>query len=616
ESDVQWSGDQTFYILTDHNDFEVYTYDENTWGDLKLNDRLYIYTPDEKESYITDISMLKKFNDSYNEATGLANNYYRNTRGLEQKTRPNITGVMYINNDANHPIDEAILTNTYGAAFPNLKIFAKYITHSYVAKYVQKLDSGRIETIDLFRYSKQSGVHPGVTSKVPTKTNYDFVGWTEDPNYSTVEKSLVDQYKQQGIILTDDAITVKEFTPAKEVYTFYAVFAITAYTARFWNAHQNPEQDEPLATVVKDFGDTYENPSVLPVSNRESELGLTDRYAFIGWVADKVDCYPVSAAKANLVNLRTVVSQNTDRDFYACYVVEDVYTKATDVSYFDFVRLSGDEPGYSLTVKNNARLYGKITIPKAYQGPTDAAPIPIRAIGSGAFLNQYGITHIFFEPGSMVRDIGSSAFQYIYIRYFEPPTTLQTIGTSAFFGCSQLEYFDLPQGVRVIGQTAFNQAFSSDAIDKFYIPGSIRDLYRYAYQFHKANCTEIQFGGPNDPCDNINLNIVELKLINTNSQYQDLSSTYEDFIANNNYLVNYSIPKKYERASYNSTIATYNYKGFTNYKSLSSLTISIKLYNLYEYIEKDIYGTNIYRDYDNFKEELMLYDKYKEIYLY
>ena len=535
ESDVEYIPSQTFYVLTDHNDFEVYNHTSaEEWGDLKLNDKLYIYTPDAKEDYITDIELLKKFNDSYLAATGLATNYYRNTRGNETKTRPNITGVMYINNDENHPIDEATLSNVYGVAFPNLKIFAKYITHSYVVKYVQKLDSGRDDVIDLFRYTKQSGVHPGVTAKIPTKTNYDFVGWTEDPQYVTVEKSLVNDYKQQGIILTSADIAEKEFSAINEVYTFYAVFAITAYTARFWNNNQNIATDTPLATVTKDFGSIYEDPAVLPISYKEVDLELTQRYAFIGWVTDASDteCYPTSVAKANLVDLTTIVAQNTDRDFYACYVVESVYDHPTDSSYFNF-DWDRSTSGWKISAKNieagHGNLNGKITIPKSYNGDGTYPAGPVVAINDGGFLNN-NVTHIFFEPGSTIKNVYSSAFQATNIKYFECPesleyiaadvfrecpqfeyfdvsiSSLKTIGDRAFKLCPSLHYFDLPSSVISIGGEAFNQSFTTDTINKIYIPGSIVELKPNAYAFIKGYCPEVQFGGPNDPCDNIMLN--------------------------------------------------------------------------------------------------------------
>ena len=83
--------------------------------------------------------------------------------------------------------------------------------------------------------------------------------------------------------------------------------------------------------------------------------------------------------------------------------------------------------------------------------------------------------------------------------------------------------------------------------------------------------------------------------------YKNLSDTKEEEIANNNYLVNYSIPKHYQSNRYTSLSGTYSYKGFTDYSKSSNLTVNIYNYNIYEYI-KDDNISSLYRKYNKYKE--------------
>jgi hypothetical protein len=147
-----------------------------------------------------------------------------------------------------------------------------------------------------------------------------------------------------------------------------------------------------------------------------------------------------------------------------------------------------------------------------------------------------GITHIFFEPGSQVEVLGQQAFINHPLTYFEVPSSLREVGSEVFKGnnsnngikvfdipldnslsvigpsafqdspieecdlskCSNLrqiqssafqktthlQYFDLPEGVTVINNSAFNQAFSSSSrVSIITLPGSLRTLGRSAYTY-------------------------------------------------------------------------------------------------------------------------------------
>ena len=105
------------------------------------------------------------------------------------------------------------------------------------------------------------------------------------------------------------------------------------------------------------------------------------------------------------------------------------------------------------------------------------------------------------------------------------------------------------------------------------------------------------------------------------NDYKNLSSTYSEEIANNNYMVNYSIPMNYQRSSYNSLYGLYTYKGFSDYLKSSTLKINIYNRNIYEYIKDDSMDSlyqkyNSNRDSQNYKENIERVDKKKDDYIY
>ncbi len=104
------------------------------------------------------------------------------------------------------------------------------------------------------------------------------------------------------------------------------------------------------------------------------------------------------------------------------------------------------------------------------------------------------------------------------------------------------------------------------------------------------------------------------------SDYSNLDDTYIEEIANNNYVVNYSIPKKYQRTYYNSLSGSYTYNKFSDYLKSSNLSVNIYNRNIYEYIKDDsrdaLYQKyNSYRNNKNYKENIEKVDK-KDNYIY
>jgi len=536
EPNTPYNANETYYYLTDHSTFTRYTFvNADEWTNLTLNERIFTYVPNEDSTLITSLSVLDKFIADYEEAKAsiTQTSHYTNLTNL--LGYPNLTGSIYVSNENGTAIEEADITDKYGKIWDKLKIYAANVNEAYIAKFVQRLDNGKDNEIETIRYTKSGTVHPTMTSKIPIKQNYDFRGWTLNADYASrsLSNQEVTTLIQNGEVFDKNDLTTLTntltFDAEHDVYTFYAVFSITSFNIRYWNYNQNSAIDTPLYTDVVNYGTALSNPPILP-SVDESELPRNRRYTFVGWVLDPTDWLAPNRTKAKTVALTNIISQNTDRDFYACYVEEDVHDYPTDSSFFYFQPqyTNGIVTEYFVCAGQGMTLSGKITIPKEYKGPNDSVAKPVTQIYD--FLNNSGthitkdITHIFFEPGSVITSIQSSTFQALNkLEYFEVPASLRIVGEnafreaglkvfdipadsnlkeiygSAFWKTTSLEYFDLPEGLTELRANAMNQAFKVQDVTRIYIPGSLSWLYDSAYSYTPLRGGKIQIGSKGHP---------------------------------------------------------------------------------------------------------------------
>lgn len=518
-----------YYYLTDHSTYEPYDHADNEWYTDTLNGKVYTYDNTKDESIITDLSLLDLFyDDKNNTPAGSINQFTNNIESMDsQQSYPTISGDMYISNENGTAIAESDLTNKYAVCWPNLKIRAAKVDKAYIAKYVQRIN-GKDNELDIIRYAKDpiNDVHPTVTSKTPALANYDFMGWTLDPAYVTVDKARVPELKTQGKILENNNITALTFSAQNDIYVFYAVFAITSFAANFYNA----DGTTLIYSTRVDYGSYLSEPLILPAAD-ESQLEPTQRYRFIGWKSEAEDLFPRSEALATgIVNLSQIKSQTMDKNFYACYVLEDVHDRATDSKYFDFVSTVTTSPdtnekwdlrpqvtGYKVRPKAGYTLYGKITIPASYN---NKPIVSIDGFHGSAFndgtLPQEGVTHIYFmgscyefadnafnsmpntfmyiECPDDLQLIGDSAFEAAGIHSFTPKTGLKVIGSSSFKNTPYLKVFELPYGVTWIGSGAFNAGFNYEEVALYKIPGSVKVFNSNCLSYTGVRIKEFQIG--------------------------------------------------------------------------------------------------------------------------
>lgn len=412
-----------YYKLLDNYTFERYTPEKpEEWTALTLNGKIYEYTESlltENANLITDLSLLDKFILSYESAE----NYFQSTNEIAGKnTIPYMSGNIFINNTDQNPLSEYELKNKYkDIYFPDLNIFTNYVEPAYTAKFIQ-LDGDKEIEWDVHKYDPATTTHPTISSKEnPEKLHYDFIGWSRKKNGTVDDVMKAEDFEKLS------------YSASNTVYTFYAVFTIHSYEVKIKNYNNSltDENDYDHIMYIPSGQSLYDPPAYLPYKP-STDLDDDKVYKFVG--------YSSEADGSNIVNLSDYLAVK-NYTFYAVYKEVSVYENLIDNKYFTFTEYSyvetvhGDSAynldGYKLTPAPDVVLKGKITIPAKYNN------LPVVAIGE--FYNQE-VTHIFFEPGSEIREISSFTF---------------THGDKTSVSCTTLKYFDFVDSIRVIGQGAF-----------------------------------------------------------------------------------------------------------------------------------------------------------------
>ena len=522
-----------YYYLTDHSTYEPYTGAASAWADDTLNARVYTYDVSRNENTIQDLSLLDIFiQDMQITPAGSINQFTNNIESmLNQKSYPTIAGELYVSNASGTAIKESDLSNKYGEYWPNLKIRVANVDPAYIVKFMQKLDSGKYQEIDIKRYEKGQNVHPEMTSIHPTKQNYDFRGWTLDPSLTIVNENDVQTLINTGAIY-DPGASLESFTfddEGNDVFTFYAVFSITEFTITF----KDPQTEAVYYSYQAPYGSNLYDPDGYWTTN-ETELSETERYKFVGWSRTKDNWLARNKIQAQTINLSTIVSQNIDQTFYAVFIKEDCLTTPTDDKYFNFsfqqrnIYVDDYDHSYDVTaggytLSPKTYLAGKITLPATHVNPNDNKEYPIvRITGFQGFSSDqpnqeereqgiydsinvpaygYNITHIYwYGDTSNFRQILSDAFNqagnymvfsrtadqqrfngnrvpYVNIfKYFQLPENTRRIESAAFYFCYALQPLTLGQSkICYIGDAAFNCAFScgESSYPLLHLPGSL-----------------------------------------------------------------------------------------------------------------------------------------------
>ena len=264
--------------------------------------------------------------------------------------------------------------------------------------------------------------------------------------------------------------------------TLYAIFEWEQYTAFFYNGDEYVGQTDPV--VYNNF--FYEIKEVPDREQDEANLPLLERIAFYGWT-DKYQVNPIVNSESEAEKLIINVAEQKaveNKSFYAVFIKENVYSKATDNKYFDYTPVTIEQTnGYTISLKEGYTLKGKITIPAMYNG------LPILVMG--AFHGALEAHSIFFMEGSRLRKV-ESAFSNerisgnklsgVYL-----PDSVTHIGGYAFRNVETLEHVSehyakegviglLPANLTYIGDRAFAMEWSAGKVHIKQLPESLTML--------------------------------------------------------------------------------------------------------------------------------------------
>ena len=487
-----------YYVVTDHGTFESYHYTEDKLDEfirLRRNEKLFIL--DDAKNAVKDTIQSPEYLDLFiedHQNGNTSNTRYRADNSTAYEI-PNIQGVLFIDNDSEHPIKETDLdkeTGKYPRAFPNLTIYANYIEESYVSKFIQEDDVGKENEFALIRIDRESeDLAAPYPTEIPIKQNYDFKGWALDSQGNNI---IIDYSEDTGLVPKSNYAEICSFSESQTIITFYAIFELHKYNMNFYN-----DNDNILITTKETFKTTagIAEPSIVPASTKV-DLALTEVYKWLGW-----------AKKTNpsvVIDLATDVTPIMDIDFIAVYEKVSVYDNILDTKYLSFNTTS-----QTLSLNQNYKLSGKITLPAAIDN------VPVLAIEGfwGDYDTKHTITHIFWEEENRaLTTINASCFRDSNsLVYYEQPETCTTLYGQAFTGCRALGANDnsvltqILEPVRYIkGANIFqNLGQNQNVKPTLILPGhDYNEIANTAFG-NLGSISNLQIGSLTDPCDWFNM---------------------------------------------------------------------------------------------------------------
>ena len=445
-----------YYELTDHNTFIPYTKNsQEDWVSDTLNGIVYTYNSNMDKSTITNTELFDNFITLYN-------NHSQQFRSFSEElySVPTITGTVFIANGNGTAIDEESLTNYYRVYYPNLTIYAENVNTKNITKYVNVLESGRTEVVDIVRTSED---HPQILQKQnPSKINHDFYGWAFDPEgnhmFLTYNK-ITQEYND-----LQDTLSSYSFTQNNtDSLTLYAIFGYEQYTMSFYNKDQTLI-DEVLNTYSLTDGIT---PTAIIPSYTPNNLDFYEVYKWLGWVRCNVIVDENTGVKNFIITDNSTVDLSTlhpvrNMQFIAKYTDEpvSVYDNVLDIKYLNYEATTG---GYAIGLKDEYVYDGKITLPTVINGQ------PVVQAGNDFILfgNRSGARTARAAGYGTIRynseDLASGGSKITHIFWADPPSeenssstrALTTIWNSAFADMPELTYFEQVNTCTSIRSRAF-----------------------------------------------------------------------------------------------------------------------------------------------------------------
>lgn len=489
-----------YYLLNDHDNLVLYTptvantTEYENWALNTANGKVYEYDSElfnAHQNDITDLNILDTFINDYKEAKTLwdsladKNNYPRDNYNFYQSTDSyaqgptlaKLTGNIYINNDNEHPIDEAVLKNYYhDTYYPKLNIQVAHTTPALIAKFVEINETTGAEYVwDTKKYSSVAipgeytpPTYPELSNIQASKLNYDFRGWST--SYYTQEQiDAMSDEDVEALILDDTSVQDVLFANGiNNVVKLYAIYTIHAYEVTF--KYNDGTLIETKRVSVVNY---IPMPSTIPYLD-DSALPLLSSYVFKGYTRERNGDILVQLTDDGR---HIKIKPSGDLTLYASFEeVDNIHNYPTDSKYFTISNAG------LVSVAPGIQLSGKVVIPNSINGITvtgidgDDSTQGAGTEGKG-FYNQMSITHVFLQnpAESQCTTFKNHCFA-LGIRQDE----------------TNLKYVELPESGQV---SIYPRAFSNQSIFLKDIPVSYaRDFFSKIISIGSAAFNEVRFG--------------------------------------------------------------------------------------------------------------------------
>ena len=346
-----------------------------------------------------------------------------------------LEGTMFINNSTQ--VDELVVSQLNNKEkYPNLKLFyggdvkkaysAKFVlplelideeTNTWTYEYVPVDNSNElsIQKVDQNNYVNTRNIFSNPFSLyTPEKSHYDFLGWSTDPQGKT---NLLKNVTEWNKFIIEEG----QFDNI-----FYAIFAIKKYPITF---HQG--ENETIISNL-DYGTFIAPPSAQPWIN-DALLELTKTYSFRGYTSIEPGNKNYHIA-TNDADVQDITSERVTgpRTYYPIFTKMSVYDNIHP-EYYNITDVG------QISIADNLAVTGKITLPTAING-INVTSIAYKGFSPSSIKLTGNITHIFWaEDNRKINSIGENAFESCEnLQYFEMPDSVRVIGGYAFNGCNKL----------------------------------------------------------------------------------------------------------------------------------------------------------------------------------
>jgi hypothetical protein len=505
DTEAEYDTNSQYYIDNGHFGLEPYTYSTATDWQLNLNNKvIYLYDPEvsgiqfNEANEPTNITSPELFKNIGENASYMQN--------LSGDNIPNITGIVYINND--EEIDEGDIQSEYQDKYPNLTFFFKTVKKGYSARFI--IQQGTTQTLvgsqkisndkyseDIF-FAKPSFSLSELKDYMP---NYNFLGWATDAEGTNMVMTWTalkpdDGTTQSAQTIETDLWDTLRLTKDQSDYTFYAIYTIKQYVARFYDGDMVTYND----VIVDDGSLLYAPESFIPTLD-DSKLDLEVTYAHTGWRKLNLNETPSDLTTGVATDLSKGLPLSGYTRFAPIFKQASVYDNVLSESLFN---VTDNGTNVTINLKEDIKLSGKITLPIVAGGK------PVGILGSSALSSEskstIGITHVFWAKGD--RQITTISNRALYrlssMVYFEMPESVTSLDTYAFNGCSKLFSYN------GVAQTDVDKWFShlveiksscfvgcSSFLSELNLPGCLMVIGSQAFR-NLRTITKLTFGGSGD----------------------------------------------------------------------------------------------------------------------